>query len=79
MGKAKMIRPGDLAGRVELAQRLGVGNNTISQWTMRYDDFPKPVAVLERGQIWCWSEVRAWAKKNGRPDAAAVKNGGRRA
>jgi hypothetical protein len=31
-----------------------------------HEDFPRPVAELSAGRIWCRKEVEAWARRTGR-------------
>lgn len=57
-----------LVGTAEIAQRLNIAHpETIHSWRHRYDDFPEPVAKLSIGMVWNWPDVRAWAKKHGKP------------
>jgi len=50
----------DPVGITEIADRLGVKPNVVSNWTARHDDFPEPVFRLAMGGVWDFADVRAW-------------------
>jgi hypothetical protein len=61
------VRPSDLVGANEIADRLQVAfPQMVHEWKRRHKDFPKPIASLSMGLIWDWSEVEAWARKTKR-------------
>lgn len=61
----------DLAGRQEIADRLGVTVAAVDTWRRRYPTFPTPLVVLSATPIWRWSAVASWARatprRPGRP------------
>jgi predicted DNA-binding transcriptional regulator AlpA len=63
---APLVAAVDLVGPREIAFRLGVQSNTVSTWTARHDDFPRPWLVISRVPLWPWAEVDAWALKHRR-------------
>lgn len=46
----------------EIADRLHVTRSTISNWKVRYPDFPKPVI---RG-VYRWPDVKRWLRRHRR-------------
>jgi chromosome partitioning protein len=63
----KKVDPADLVGAHEIAARMGLSfPNVVHTWRKRYDDFPKPVAVLQAGVIWDWKEIEMWLRFTGR-------------
>lgn len=54
-----------LMGAQEIARLLGLSRQRVSQLTSE-PGFPKPVAVLARGQVWETADVERWARKQGR-------------
>jgi hypothetical protein len=63
----RKIDADDLVGIAEIAQRLLVSPHTIKSRRTRDPSFPAPVAELERGGVWAWSDVEAWAVAQGWP------------
>lgn len=57
----------DLVGTHEIAQRVGVRPNTVRQWTLRYDDFPRPVQQLGAGRLWDWNDIEIWLRRRHTP------------
>ncbi|MGC4886645.1 hypothetical protein [Micromonospora sp. DT227] len=61
----------DLAGTGDLADEFEVNTATISNWTTRYPDFPRPLVELSSGPVYSkwqvrqWHDTRIW--KPGRP------------
>jgi hypothetical protein len=53
----------DLAATGDLADEYKVGRATISNWTVRYPDFPAPVIELSTGPAWSRWQVRQWRKR----------------
>jgi chromosome partitioning protein len=57
----------ELVGATEIAERIGLAHpENVHSWRRRYEDFPEPVAVLRQGMVWCWADVKRWAKRTGR-------------
>jgi predicted DNA-binding transcriptional regulator AlpA len=48
-----------------IAEELGVRPNTLRLYSSKYDDFPRPVTVDQRGHgtAWSFSEVKAWIER----------------
>ena len=64
---ARRINPDDLVGAHEIADRLGLAfPNLVHTWRRRHPDFPKPVAELQAGVIWDWTEIEKWLISTGR-------------
>jgi predicted DNA-binding transcriptional regulator AlpA len=57
---------GDWCGAAEIGALLGVSRQRVQQLTTR-DDFPAPPITLAMGKVWRTKDVRAWAKRRGRP------------
>jgi len=55
-----------LVGLTEIAQRAGVGNAAVCNWTVRHEDFPQPIAELHMGPVFWWPHVEQWLKLTGR-------------
>lgn len=61
------VKTHNIVGAHEIAQRLNRAHSTIVHgWVRRDINFPPPVAVLEAGKFWDWSQVERWAKETGR-------------
>lgn len=60
------MRPmADPVGKLEMAQRLGVGPRTPNQWVLR-GHLPKPDYPAVNGSAaWEWATVLKWAGNNG--------------
>lgn len=54
-----------LVGTSEIAQRLGVTRQRITQLS-KTKGFPEPLERLTMGPVWAWEDVEAWAKETGR-------------
>lgn len=69
-----------LVGTEEIARRLEVARRqTVHVWRSRYEDFPTPVAVVDRTMVWYWPDVEEWARATGRmPVTTSRPPGGRR-
>jgi len=51
----------DLVTATDIAQRLGtVQVTTVSQWAVRYEDFPVPVLSNRGANVWRWRAVEEW-------------------
>ena len=58
----------DLVGTQDIADRLGVEKNVVSNWKKRHPDFPTPVVLVSAGHVsvYLWSEVQGWAMAHGK-------------
>jgi predicted DNA-binding transcriptional regulator AlpA len=59
----------DLVDARAVAGLLGLKHaNSVSTYSRRYDDFPRPVISLGRGRtlLWLRPEIVAWARKTDR-------------
>lgn len=59
----------DLVDARAVAEVLGLKHaNSVSTYSKRYGDFPRPVVNLGRGRtlLWLRTEIVAWARKTGR-------------
>src|SRR5271157_5767967 len=52
----------NLLGIAEIADLAGVSKQAVSNWRMRYDDFPRPVQKLQSGPVWERESMEAWIK-----------------
>lgn len=52
----------DLLGIAEIADLAGVSKQAVSNWRMRYDDFPRPIKTLQSGPVWDSEKVKTWVK-----------------
>lgn len=50
----------DLVGVGDLANELGESKATISNWSSRYADFPKPLARISNGPVYSREQVTEW-------------------
>ena len=66
----------NIVGVAEVAKVLGVSKQRASELA-RSADFPRPIAFLASGPVWRLSGIaryaREWARRPGRPTAAAAK------
>jgi len=51
-----------LVGIYEIAQLAGVSPQAISNWLVRKQDFPKPMASLASGPVWDAQIIKTWLK-----------------
>jgi hypothetical protein len=63
----------DLANRNEIAERLGVTRQAVSNWVrgQRGDGFPTPSNDVAGG-VWLWGEVALWAEDHSSYDTNAM-------
>ena len=67
LGMSDCIKPDDIVGAHEIAERLHVSRpQVVHRWRARHLDFPKPIATLKTALIWDWGAVKEWAKNTGR-------------
>ena len=59
------MRVEDLIGLAEIAERLGVGRNTVDQWRRR-GILPDPLTTVSGNPVWAWPDIEAWALETGR-------------
>jgi len=52
----------NLLGLAEIADLAGVTKQAVSNWRMRYDDFPRPIQNLQSGPVWDRENIEAWVK-----------------
>jgi len=52
-----------LVGLSEVAGLAGVSRQAVTNWRIRYEDFPKPIQVLQSGPVWQKETIEAWVKK----------------
>ena len=67
-----MVNIDDLVDARTVAQMLGLRHaNSVSTYSKRYVDFPRPVLNLGRGRtlLWLRPEIQLWAQKTGRARA----------
>lgn len=43
---------GEIVGLYEIALKADVTTTAVTNWTKRYDDFPKPVAEIKAGKFY---------------------------
>lgn len=57
-----LISTGNLVGIAEIAALAGVSKQAVSNWRMRYDDFPRQIQRLHSGPVWEREKVETWVK-----------------
>lgn len=63
----------DPVGMQQIADRLGVKQNTVDRWRRRSTGFPEPRwPRVCNGPAWHWPDVRAWAVASGRLEPDGV-------
>jgi chromosome partitioning protein len=50
----------ELLGIAEIAELAEVSKQTVNNWRVRYDSFPKPVQSLQSGPIWLKEKIEDW-------------------
>jgi ParB/RepB/Spo0J family partition protein len=55
----------DPVGVADIAERLGVKQQTVAQWKLR-GLLPKPRWTVSRMPVWQWADIAAWARETGR-------------
>ncbi|MDF1502425.1 AAA family ATPase [Roseisolibacter sp. H3M3-2] len=51
-----------LVGIAEIAELAGVSKQAVSNWRIRYDDFPRPFQNLQSGPVWEREKIESWVK-----------------
>jgi len=52
----------NFVGVSEIAEYSNVSKQAVSNWRLRYDDFPQPIQVLHSGPVWDRESVETWVK-----------------
>ncbi len=52
-----------LVGISEIAEMGKVSRQAVTNWRARYDDFPKPIQVLQSGPLWSREVMEQWLKR----------------
>lgn len=50
----------NLLGIAEVANFANVSKQAVSNWRMRYDDFPRPLQSLQSGPVWEREKIENW-------------------
>lgn len=53
---AEFVTVGDIAARIQ------VEGNVVSNWAARHESFPAPVRVMGKAQVWWWPEIELWLR-----------------
>ena len=62
LAEVEMLTSDNLVGVAEIAEFAHVSKQAVSNWRVRYDDFPVPVQTLQSGPVWNREIVEAWVK-----------------
>ena len=54
----------DIVGAKEIAERLGIPENTVHVWRKR-DSLPKPEGTVSGMPAWRWVTIRGWLQSRG--------------
>jgi chromosome partitioning protein len=60
--KESLVSTNNLLGIAEIADLAGVTKQAVSNWRVRYDDFPRPIQKLQSGPVWEREKVEVWVK-----------------
>lgn len=52
----EMVTTGDIADRLDIEQ------NVVSNWVARNGSFPEPIRRIGKASVWWWPEVELWLK-----------------
>jgi chromosome partitioning protein len=52
----------ELLGVAEIAELANASKQAVSNWRVRYDQFPRPFQILQSGPVWEREKVEAWVK-----------------
>ena len=52
----------NLLGVAEVAALANVSKQAVSNWRMRYDNFPRPLQNLQSGSVWEREKIEGWIK-----------------
>lgn len=67
MGRGRQVYVEDLVDASTIADRLGLSHReTVSNFVVRYPEFPKALGMWGRTRLWNWPDVEQWAKSTGR-------------
>lgn len=57
----------DLVGVTDIAMIAGVSKAAVSNWSLRHDDFPEPLAVVSKSiPLYSRREITEWLALTGR-------------
>ena len=62
----RLLDTEDLVGIGEIAERVGVKSQAVTNWQHRHEDFPEPLVKLSCGPVFEWKEVVQWLEATGR-------------
>lgn len=60
-----MARDADPVGMLEIAQRLGVKQQTVAMWKLR-KLLPEPTWTVSGNPAWDWPDIEEWARRTRR-------------
>lgn len=52
----------NLVGIAEVAELAKVSKQAVSNWRLRYDNFPRPIQTLQSGPVWDREQIAGWVK-----------------
>lgn len=47
--------------KAEIARRLGVQQNVVTNWEARHASFPEPWPGVVGTKVWDWNGIRLWS------------------
>ena len=59
------MKQSELVGIAELAELFGVSRQAASNWRVRHENFPSPIATLKSGPVWDMADIGVWANELG--------------
>ena len=62
----------NIIGLFEIAKIAEVTTAAVTNWTKRYDDFPKPAMEVQAGKFYNSDQVHAWLRKRGKIMGAKI-------
>ena len=54
---------GEFVGITEIAKMFDVTPAAVTNWRSRFDDFPKPIAILKSGPVFKAEQIRKWNRR----------------
>lgn len=57
------MKPENIVGIKEIAERAGVVPITVHKWRERPVGFPQPAVHLSMGPVWDWTKVARWIER----------------